>query len=51
MPTVYTIEGARRRKRSGGSSSQRARFKRAAKECKGRSLRDFRACMRKKLRS
>jgi hypothetical protein len=51
MSTVYTIDGSRGRRRSGGGgSSQRARFKRAAKECKGRPLRDFRACMRKKLK-
>ncbi len=52
MPTVYTMEGARgrNRRRSGGGSAQRSKFKAAAKHCKGKSLRDFRACMRKELR-
>lgn len=31
--------------------SQKAKFKKAAKACKGKSLRAFRACMRKKLKS
>lgn len=52
MPTVHTIEGARgrKRRRNGRSgASQRARFKAAAKACKGRPLKAFRACMRQKL--
>ncbi len=31
-------------------SSQKAKFRKAAKACKGKSLRSFRACMRKKLK-
>lgn len=54
MPTVYTIEGARRRKRrssnSGGARRQRAKFRAAAKACKGRRKGAFKACMREKLR-
>jgi hypothetical protein len=53
MSTVYTIEGASRR-RSGGrrktSEAQRRqqrRFRDAAKACKG--TRNFRACMRAKI--
>lgn len=31
-------------------SAQRAKFKAAARACKGKSLREFRRCMSKKLR-
>ncbi len=41
---------ARRRKRRKGRTAQRARFKRAARKCKGKSLRQFRACMRRELK-
>lgn len=51
MPTVYTMEGARgRKRRKGGGGAQRARFKAAAKACKGKKIGAFRACMRQKLR-
>ena len=33
-----------------GKSALRARFKRAARKCKGKSLRAFRACMRRELK-
>lgn len=33
-----------------GAASQRAKFKRAAKVCKGRSRTQFRACMRSHLK-
>ncbi len=39
---------AKRRKTS--KSSQRARFKKAARSCKGKKITAFRACMRKKLK-
>jgi len=47
--------GARRRKRrshkrSGGRSGQKSRFRAAAKACKGKSLRAFRACMKQHLK-
>jgi len=38
------------RKRRGGSASQKAKFRKAAKSCKGKPLRSFRACMKTKLR-
>lgn len=54
MATVYTIEGARARRRrggrSGGRSAQQKRFSAAAKACKGRKKGAFRACMKAKLR-
>lgn len=40
----------RKAKRKGGKASHRAKFKKAAKACKGKGLRAFRACMRAKLR-
>lgn len=40
-----------KRKRSRkGSVSQKARFKKAAKKCKGKKIKAFRACMRKALK-
>ena len=44
--------GKRRRKakRSGGKAAQRARFKKAAKACRGKKIGAFRSCMRAKLR-
>jgi|CXWL01.1.fsa_nt_gi hypothetical protein len=39
-----------KKKRKGGKMAQRAKFKKAAKACKGKSLRAFRACMRAKLK-
>ena len=44
--------GARRRKRrsSKGRNGQKSRFRSAAKACKGKSLRAFRACMKKHLK-
>ena len=53
MPTVYTMEGARSRKRrrsGGGRTAQQRRFAAAAKSCKGKSASAFRSCMRQKLR-
>jgi hypothetical protein len=54
MSSIAMFEGygrKRRRaaKRSGGKSGQRARFTRAAKACKGRSLAAFRRCMKQHL--
>ncbi len=40
----------RRKRRSGGRTGQKARFKAAARACKGKKIRAFRACMRKKLK-
>lgn len=40
----------KRRSKSRKGGSQRAKFSRAAKACKGRSAAQFRACMRKKLK-
>jgi hypothetical protein len=39
-----------RRKRKGGKKAQQMRFKKAAKACKGKKMRAFRACIRKKLK-
>lgn len=53
MPSVYTIEGTRKRrkKRKGGKrTAQQARFAKAAKECKGQSSSAFKSCMKQKLR-
>jgi len=36
--------------RKGGKAAQKARFKKAARACKGKKIRAFRACMRKKLK-
>lgn len=55
---IYEGYGYRKRRKSrsthkrrkGGASRQRAKFKAAAKACKGKSIGAFRACMRKKLR-
>jgi len=33
-----------------GRASQKAKFKKAAKKCKGRKLKAFRACMKKALK-
>ena len=40
---------AKRRKKS-SRVSQRARFKGAAKKCKGKKIKAFRACMRRELK-
>ena len=37
-------------KRKTSRVAQRARFKKAAKKCKGRKLKAFRACMKKELK-
>jgi len=37
-------------KRKKGRSGQKARFRAAAKSCKGRKRPDFQACMKKKLK-
>jgi hypothetical protein len=53
MPSVYTIEGAGKRRRSGkkGARTEHQRaFAAAAKKCKGQSQRAFRACVRAELR-
>lgn len=42
--------GMAKRRRKGGKRSQRAKFAKAARACKGRSAAQFRACMRKKLK-
>jgi len=39
-----------KRKRKGGSAAQKAKFRKAAKACKGKKIGAFRACMRAKLR-
>ena len=36
--------------RRGGKAAQKARFKRAAKSCKGKKIKAFRACMKKALK-
>jgi len=38
------------RKKRGGKSSQKAKFRKAAKACKGRKIKAFRACMRQHLK-
>lgn len=52
MPSVYTIEGAprRRKRKKGARTAQQRRFAAAAKKCKGRSVKAFRACVRAELR-
>lgn len=53
MPSVYTIEGASPRRRKKTSSKQKAaqaRFKTAAKRCKGLNQKKFRACMSRALK-
>jgi hypothetical protein len=52
MPSVYTIEGTRRksRRKKGARTAQQRKFAAAAKKCKGQSQRAFRACVRQELR-
>lgn len=53
MPSVYTIEGARRprrKRKKGARTAQQKRFAAAAKKCKGQSQRAFRACVKAELR-
>lgn len=54
MPSIYTIEGARprkrRKRRKGPVTAQQRRFKAASKKCKGQSRRAFQACMRRELK-
>ncbi len=56
MPSVYTIEGTRRKKRgrktkfSTAQERAQARMKRAAKRCKGETGRSFKTCMRSELK-
>ena len=46
----YGKRRKRRSKRSGGKAAQRARFKKAAKACRGKKIGAFLSCMRAKLR-
>ena len=39
-----------KRKRSYGNAGQKTKFRLAAKKCKGKSLSQFRACMRAELK-
>ena len=41
---------ARKKKKKGGSASQKAKFRKAAKKCKGLKLKSFRRCMKKALK-
>lgn len=51
MPSVYTIEGARRRRRrKGARTAQQRKLAAAAKKCKGRKKGAFRACVRAELK-
>lgn len=53
MPSVYTIEGAspaRRKPATKKQAAHRNRFRKAAKRCKGKSLKSYRACMRRELK-
>jgi hypothetical protein len=54
MPSVYTIEGASRKRpkkrKKGARTAQQRKFAAAAKKCKGQAQRAFRACVRAELR-
>lgn len=52
MPSVYTIEGARKRRsgKKGARTAHQRAFAAAAKKCKGNGKSAFRACMKKELR-
>lgn len=55
MASIYTIDGAPRRRKKRSSRAQKSsqkRFARAAKRCKGRgySPKQFRACMRREMK-
>jgi hypothetical protein len=52
MPSVYTIEGAkpRKKRKNGARTAQQRKFAAAAKKCKGQEQRAFRACIRAELR-
>ena len=39
-----------KKKRKGSRVSQRAKFKNAAKKCKGKKIKAFRACMKRELK-
>jgi len=39
-----------KKKRKTSRTAQRARFKGAAKKCKGKKIKEFRACMRRELK-
>jgi len=40
----------KRKSKGGGKSAQKARFKRAAKKCKGKKIKAFRLCMKRELK-
>ena len=42
--------GKRRKRKSGGSHGRKTAFRAAAKACKGKKIRAFRACMKAKLK-
>jgi hypothetical protein len=52
MPSVYTIEGAGKRRsgKKGARTAHQRAFAAAAKKCKGQSQRAFRACVKAELR-
>ena len=54
MPSVYTIEGAGRRKRKkrrGTKTAQQRKMAAAAKKCKGQAIAAFRRCVKRELKS
>lgn len=57
LPGVYVLEGyvsprvVKKGKKKMSKASRKSKFKSAAKACKGKKIRAFRACMRVKLKS
>lgn len=51
MASVYTIQGARKRKsRKGKRTAHQRRFASASKKCKGKKKGAFNACLRREMK-